>query len=116
MKKIIITFFIFLFSFLSVFSSGVIDSIDGFLYLAVARNIYYKGEPVAPEYKYDTRQNIHLNVYKGKDGKTYSLTGLGYSLAMMPAVLLTDFIYKFYDVSPPINFPLEKRLVNSVNR
>lgn len=107
MKKIIVTFFIFLFSFLSIFSSGVIDSIDGFLYLAVARNIYYKGEPVAPEYKYDTRENIHLNVYKGKDGKTYSLTGLGYSLAMMPAVLLTDIVYKLYDIPPPVNFPLE---------
>jgi len=107
MKKLIIIFFIFLFSTLSFISSGVIDSIDGFLYLAVARNIYYKGEPVAPDYKYDTRENIHMNIFKGADGKTYSLTGLGFSLAFIPAVFVTDMVYKIYGVAPPVNFPLE---------
>lgn len=105
--KIIIYYYLFLLSVFSFISSGVIDSQDGFQYLAVARNIYYKGEPTAPEYGYDTRQNIHMSTTVGKDGKTYSLTGLGYSLAYLPAVAITDTVYKFYHVSPPVHFPLE---------
>lgn len=107
MKKIIFYYFIFLFSFLSLFSSGVIDSQDGFQYLAVARNIYYKGEPTAPEYEYDTRENIHMSTVVGKDGKSYSLTGLGFSIPFLPAVAITDLVYKFYGISPPVHFPLE---------
>ena len=107
MKKLIIYYFLFLLSLLSIFSSGVIDSQDGFQYLAVARNIYYTGKPTAPPYEYDTRKNIHMSVVTGKDGNTYSLTGLGYSLAYLPAVAITDMVYKFYGVSPPVHFPLE---------
>lgn len=92
---------------MSLFSSGVIDSQDGFQYLAVARNIYYTGKPTAPAYEYDTRKNIHMSIVIGKDGNSYSLTGLGYSLAYLPAVAVTDIVYKFYGVSPPVHFPLE---------
>lgn len=88
-------------------SSGIIDSQDGFQYVEVARNIYYNGEPTGPLYKYDTRENIFMAVHEGKDGKSYSNVGLGFSLAMVPAVALTDLIYKIYGVSPPVNFPLE---------
>lgn len=107
LKKIVLYYFLFLSSFLMIFSAGVIDSQDGFQYLAVARNIYYKGEPTAPPYEYDQRQNIHMSVVTGKDGKAYSLTGLGYSIAYLPAVALTDFFYKFYGASPSEHFPLE---------
>ncbi len=107
MKKFLVFYFLFLFFFLSFFASGVIDSQDGFQYLAVARNIYYKGEPTAPVYEYDKEKNIHMSTYLGKDGKTYSPTGLGYSLAMVPAVAVTDLVYKAYGVSPPVHFPLE---------
>jgi hypothetical protein len=107
MKKFLVYYFVFLVSFLSLFVSGVIDSQDGFQYLAVARNIYYKHEPTAPPYKYDTRENVHMSVYKGRDGKTYSLTGLGYSLAFLPSVALTDIVYNIYDIAPSVNFPLE---------
>jgi len=107
MKKLIIYYFLFLLSILSILSSGVIDSQDGFQYLAVARNIYYTGKPTAPVYEYDTRKNIHMSVVIGKDGNTYSLTGLGYSYAYLPAVAITDMVYKFYGVSPPLHFPLE---------
>ncbi|MDP3733138.1 MAG: hypothetical protein Q8Q91_01220, partial [Candidatus Daviesbacteria bacterium] len=107
MKKFIIYYFLFLFFLLSFFSSGVIDSQDGFQYLSVARNIYYKGEPTAPMYEYDKRKNIHMSVIEGKDGKIYSLTSLGFSLAYLPAVAITDMVYKFYGISPEIHFPLE---------
>lgn len=107
MTKTIIFYFIFLLSFFSLLSSGVIDSQDGFQYLAVARNIYYQGRPTAPEYGYDTRENIHMSTFVAGDGNTYSPTGLGYSLAYLPAVAITDIVYKIYNVSPPIHFPLE---------
>ena len=82
------------------------DSQDGLQYLAVARNIYYTGKPTAPPYEYP-KENIHMGVYIGKDGNTYGATGLGYSLALLPAVAITDIFYKIYNVSPPIHFPLE---------
>jgi len=88
-------------------SSGVVDSQDGFQYLAVARNIYYKGKPTSPHYEFNTRQNVHMPVVLGKDGESYGFTGLGFSLALVPAVALTDLVYKIYNVTPPVHFPLE---------
>lgn len=106
MKNILIYLFLFLFFVFSALSSGTIDSQDGFQYLAVARNIYYKGQPTAPDYEYDTRENIHMSIIIGKDGKTYSLTGLGFTLAYLPAVAATDIFYKIYGVEPDEHFPL----------
>src|SRR5258706_15369396 len=107
MKKIVIYYFLLLLSVFIFLSSGIIDSQDGFEYVEVARNIYYTGQPTGPVYKYDTRENIFMAVHKGKDGKTYSNVGLGFSLAMLPAVAITDAIYKIYHISPPVNFPLD---------
>lgn len=111
MKRFIIYYFCFLFFSLSIFASGVVDSQDGFQYLAVARNIYYNHEPTAPVYEYTggvgIGKNIHMSTYVGKDGKTYTSTGLGYSLAMLPAVAITDLVYQHYQVTPPVHFPLE---------
>lgn len=110
MKDFLIRYFIFMVLLLSLFVSGSIDSQDGLQYLSVSREIYYKHEPTAPTYGYGAEnnwKNIHMSTYVGKDGKTYSFTGLGYSLTMLPAVTLTDVIYKIYNISPPINFPLE---------
>lgn len=107
MKKFIIYYFLFLSSFFVFLSSGVIDSQDGFQYVEVARNIYYTGHPTGPIYKYDTRENIFMATHLGKDGRTYSNVGLGFSLAMIPAVAVTDLVYKVYNVSPPVNFPLQ---------
>ena len=87
-------------------SSGVIDSQDGFQYLAVARNIYYHGKPTSPPDESNTRQNIYMTVVN-KNGESYSTTGLGYSLALVPEVALTDIVYKIYHVNPPLHFPLE---------
>lgn len=111
MKKFLFYYFSFLFFTISLFCSGVIDSQDGFQYLAVARSIYYKHDLTAPPYEYTggpwVGKNIHMSTDIGKDGKTYSWTGVGYSLAMVPAVALTDIVYKIYNVSPPVHFPLE---------
>ena len=58
-------------------------------------------------YEYNIRKNVHMTTYTGKDGKSYSLTGLGYSLALVPAVAVTDLVYRYYNVAPPVHFPLE---------
>lgn len=105
--KFLTYYFITLFFALTFLSSGVIDSQDGFQYLAVARNIYYTGKPTSPVYEYDTGKNIHMNVGIGRDGNTYGATGLGFSLAFLPAVFLTDMVYKIYQITPPVHFPLE---------
>lgn len=107
MKKITIYYFLFLVSLLSLFVSGIVDSQDGLQYVAVARNIYYTGKPTAPVHEYGTRQNINLNVGIGKDGNTYGATGLGYSLTLVPAVALTDIVYRIYNVKSAAHFPLE---------
>lgn len=108
MKKFLIYYFIFLFLFLSLFSSGVLDSQDGFQYLTVARNIYYKHEPITPSYsEYNSEKNIYMSSYIGRDGKSYAATGLGYSLALIPAVAITDLFYKIFHLTPYVYFPLE---------
>lgn len=107
MQKIAACYFFFLFGLFSFFSSGVIDSIDGFQYLAVARNIYYTGEPTAQPYEYETGKNVFMTSILDKSGKRYSTTGLGYSIAYLPAVFVTDIVYKIYGASPPVHFPLE---------
>ncbi len=107
MKRFFVYYFLFLFSFLSIFASGIVDSQDGFQYLAVARNIYYKGKPTAPPYEYNERKNIHMPIKMGKGGQYYGYTGLGFSLALVPAVALTDIVYRIYNISPPVHFPLE---------
>ena len=114
MKRFILYLFLFLVFAFSIFVSGVVESQDGLQYLAVARNIYYGKGPTAPLYEYikddtgkNTGENIHMSTYVGKDGRTYSFTGLGYSLAMIPAVALTDSVYKHFDIQPPVHFPLE---------
>ncbi len=111
MKLRLFTYFFFFFFIFSFFASGVIDSQDGFLYLSVARSMYYNRDITAPVDEYDTKtktgKNILLGTYVGKNGKTYSRTGIGYSVALLPAVALTDLVYKVYNINPPEHFPLE---------
>lgn len=106
LKSLVLTYFFLLLSLFTFLCSGVIDSNDGFQYVEVARNIFYHGEPTGPIEKFSTGDNIFMTTYVGKDGKTYTHTGLGYSLALVPAVAVTDFIYSIYEVSLPVNFPL----------
>lgn len=97
MKKFLLYYFLFLVFSFSLICSGVLDSQDGFLGMAISRNLYYTGKPSAPPYEYKERKNIHMTTG----------TGLGYSLAMIPAVVFTDVFYKIYNIEPPVHFPLE---------
>jgi hypothetical protein len=110
MRRFSLVLFFFLLFTLSFFSSGLVESQDGLQYLAVARNIYYKHEPTAPINEYGVEggwKNIYMSTYVGANGKTFCLTGLGFSLAMVPSVAISDVIYKIYRASPPVHFPLE---------
>jgi len=107
MKKFVLYFYLFITSVFILLSSGTIDSQDGIQYLTVARNLYYTGEPTAPVYEFDQGKNIHMSTFVGKNGKTYSPTGLGYSLALVPSVFFTDLIYKLYSIPALQHFPLE---------
>lgn len=101
------SFFFLLFSVLSFFSSGIIESQDGQLYLTVSRNMYYRHRATSAPYEFNEGKNIHMNSSKGVDGQWRAPGGLGYSLAMVPAVALSDIFHRYYKTSPPEHFPLE---------
>lgn len=100
-------YFIFIFSFLSLFSSGVIESEDGWLYLNVARNIYYKHNFTAPPQTDYPLHNVNMNSFKGTDGQWRAPGSTGYSLALVPAVALSDVVHRYYHSTPPLYFPLD---------
>lgn len=106
MRSLRLLLFFFAFSLFVLFCSGTIDSQDGFQYLAVARNMYYVHRPTAPPLEYP-QKNVYMNVNQASDGSWYSPTGAGYSIAMIPAVALSDLLHRLYHVAPPVHFPLE---------
>jgi len=95
------------FFFTTLFSSGTIDSLDGFLYLNVARSLVREGNVSVEPNRYATQENIHMNVFVGADGQSYSPTGLGYSLALVPAAWISSTVHTATDTPWPQNFPLE---------
>ncbi|PIR59484.1 MAG: hypothetical protein COU68_05270, partial [Candidatus Pacebacteria bacterium CG10_big_fil_rev_8_21_14_0_10_45_6] len=105
MKQFLILF-TFFWSFFLFFSSGIVESQDGLQYLAIARQIYYNHTVAMPDAKYPN-DNIHMNVNIGKDRKDYAPTGLGFSLAYLPAVALEDVFNRLAGLSPTQNFPLD---------
>lgn len=107
MKKFLISYFLFSFFFFMFFASGFIDSQDGFQYLAVARRMYHDKTFEMPIEDYPDRRNIHLSRTKSKDGKSYSPTGLGYSISLLPAVFLEDVFLELSSSEPISAFPLE---------
>lgn len=106
MKLAFIYFFFTLFT-LSFFSSGVLDSEDSWLYVSVAKNIYYNHEITAAPNEYAQQKNVNMNSILGADGKWRAPHALGYSLAMVPAVALSDIVHRYYGVPPSNHFPLE---------
>ncbi|MBD3279380.1 MAG: hypothetical protein GF390_01570 [Candidatus Pacebacteria bacterium] len=61
-----------------------------------------------PEAKFsDKKKNVHMSLAPGKDGKIYSRTGLGYSLALIPAVMMEDFFLRLANTQPLAAFPLQ---------
>lgn len=114
MRKQLLLIFLFFFSCFVFIASGAVESSDGLQYLTVARNWYYKGEPVLftnPEDEYrdlDGGKNVHMNYIEGKNNKFYSTTGLGFTLAFLPSVIITDLIYKLNNIKPVLeHFPLQ---------
>lgn len=107
MKKFIVFYFLFCFSFFSFFASGFMDSQDGLQYLTIARRIYYDHTIEMPKFDYSDRSNIHFNTIKASNGKTYSPTGIGYSLALIPAVAIEDVFLKIAGVDEIKAFPLQ---------
>lgn len=105
--RFLIIYFIFIVSCVCFVSSGVIDSEDGWLYFSVAKNIYYRHQITAAPYEYPTL-NVNMNSIKGKDGVWRAPYSLGFSLAMVPAVALSDMVHHYYKSSPPDHFPLEQ--------
>lgn len=106
MRRFVIVYLIFVFLGLALFSSGTIESQDGLQYLTIARQIYFNHTLTMPTAKYP-RDNIHMNVQLGNSGQEYSPTGLGYSLALMPAVILEDLSLKLAQIEPVQAFPLK---------
>ena len=107
MKKFLISYFIFTFVFFTFFASGFMDSQDGLQYLTIARRIYYDHTLEMPKETFATRDNIHMNVIESVDGKEYAVTGLGYSLALLPSVFIEDLFLKFTNNEPISAFPLQ---------
>jgi len=98
--------FLFFWSFFSFFSSGIVESQDGLQYIAITRQMYYNHTVAMPDAKYP-HDNIHMNVNIGRDGKDFAPTGLGFSLAYLPAVVIEDIINRTAGLSPTQNFPLD---------
>ncbi len=106
MKKFLLTYFSFCFFFFTFFASGFVESQDGQQYLAIARRIYYDKTLEMPEEAYPT-ENIYMAIRIGKDSKRYSLTGLGYTLALLPSVFAEDMFLRITDKESLSAFPLQ---------
>ena len=107
MKKFLISYFLFSFFFFTFFASGFVDSMDGFQYLALARRMYFDHTVEMPKENFDTGENVYLTIFRDKDGKIYSPTGLGYTLAFLPSVLVEDIFTRLAGVKPFSAFPLK---------
>lgn len=106
-NRFIVYYFGFLVFFFSFFASGFFDSSDGFQYLTVARRIYYDHTIKLPEESFENGKNIHLNATVKSNGDRYPVTGLGYTLALLPAVAVEDFFLDLAKIEPIKAFPLE---------
>lgn len=105
-RRFLLVYFFFCFSFFLFFSSGFIDSQDGFQYLVVARQMYYNKTFEMPKESHKNDQNIHMSLMPTNDGRVYSPTGIGYSTSLLPAVFLEDVFLRLSDQKPISSFPL----------
>lgn len=105
-KAFWILYFFFCCFFFIFFSSGIVDSQDGLQYLAISRRMYYDHTFEMPDPDFP-EENIHMSISKTADGKRYSPTGLGYSLALLPAVAVEEVFLRAADLTPLEAFPLE---------
>lgn len=106
-KSIGFKLFLFSFSILILFSSGFIESEDAWLYISVSRNIYYNHKIEAAPNVYSERKNVNFNSIKNDDGSWRAPGATGYSIAMVPAVAMSDIYHKVTSQPIPQYFPLE---------
>ncbi len=104
--KFLFTLFFAVWTTLLLCSSGVIESEDGWLYLSVAKNIYYRHAIESAPNEYPLL-NVHMNTTQGADGKWRTTGALGYSLAQVPAVAASDLVHRILGTPPSSHFPLE---------
>jgi len=107
MNKFVCFYYLFLLFFFAFFAGGFPDSQDGLQYLTIARRLYYDHALAMPEADFAHDQNVYMNTLPGRDGKRYAITGLGYSLSLLPAVFVEDIFLKFTKLSPIAAFPLQ---------
>ncbi|PIY79924.1 MAG: hypothetical protein COY81_00335 [Candidatus Pacebacteria bacterium CG_4_10_14_0_8_um_filter_43_12] len=100
----LISLFFFSLFFFMFFASGMIDSQDGFQYMAIARRLYYDHTFEMPQEQFPN-DNIHMST-TDSNGKLYSPTGLGYTLALIPAVIGEDLFLRLANEAPISGFPL----------
>lgn len=104
-RSFIARYFICLFFVIVFLSSGHVESEDGWNYLALARRVYYDHTFEMPVEVFP--ENVHMGGYNfGRDGKRYASTGIGFSLAYLPAVFLEDVTYRLFGLSPNYVFPI----------
>ena len=106
MNRLLVYYFCFCFLFFSLLASGFVDSQDGLQYLTIARRFYYQHTFEMPPEQYPL-ENIYMSQTVNPDGKVYSATGLGYSLALLPAVIGEDIFLKLAGLDPISAFPLQ---------
>lgn len=80
------------------------ESQDGFQYLAIARRMYYDKSFKLPPEKFPD-DNIHMSATD--EIERYSPTGLGYSLALLPAVIGEDIFLRLSGTERISAFPLD---------
>ncbi len=105
-KNFLMMLFLFAASLFMLISSGFVDSQDGFQYLTIARRMYYDQTFEMPTALFPDG-NLHMSLVKGSDEKVYSPTGLGYSLSLIPAVIVEDLFLSAADTPPLAAFPLQ---------
>jgi len=106
MRRWLVVLFMFSWLLFSLLASGFVDSQDGFQYLAVTRRMYYDQTLALPQEEFPD-DNIHLSLALGREGRSFSPTGLGYSLALIPAVAFEDVVTRLAGVEPLSAFPLQ---------
>lgn len=99
----IICYFFFCWFFCIFFASGFIDSQDGFQYTAIARRMYFNHSFELPPEEYPN-ENIRLS--KTNSDRRFSPTGLGYSIALIPAVMGEHIFLTLSGTKPISGFPL----------
>ena len=67
--------------------------------------MYFNHTFSMPDETLQNGKNIHLTTKTGNGSKEYSATGLGFSIAMLPAVMIEDVSLRLSHLKPLSAFP-----------